>query len=205
MDEIMFSKPWRCDGEYRLATYWVNKDGCTCDHFSDGDHTDCDESDLPSARELDAAWRDYYAYVQRTGEDPLNQFPVRRDEADEDTWEIVLGQSRGDVVFRQARRATVVHSDGATLWERTVRKDPDLLPAYLRKFLMLGEGRKLGIPESLASLASVHGVKWQPGARLTIVEKLPHRVPRPAADVEAELRELARCALVRLDKSRAAS
>ena len=82
MNDIIAEMPWHC-GErdcpvgWHKINYWIQLDGgYTVDSYSDGDHEDIDEEDLPSVEKIDAAWERYRKDVVATGEDPLSQYSV---------------------------------------------------------------------------------------------------------------------------------
>jgi hypothetical protein len=77
--DIISTIPYFCDDcdTWHLSHYWYYPDDGTyseCD--SDGNHEDCDESDVPTAEQELQAWRDYYRYVAREGKDPVGQFSL---------------------------------------------------------------------------------------------------------------------------------
>jgi hypothetical protein len=80
MSDIIIETPWHCgdrDCGWHQATYWTTVSGFSLTSSSDDDHEDCEEGDLPSPEEVDAAWEDYRKHVATTGDDPLGQYVVR--------------------------------------------------------------------------------------------------------------------------------
>lgn len=94
--DIIMEIPWHC-GEsdcpagWHMSNYWIDDSselGYTVDNYADGDHVDCEESDVPSHDEYEAAWRRYNKDVAETGADPLGQFNVKRTRPE--TWTVEL-------------------------------------------------------------------------------------------------------------------
>ena len=79
---LIIETPWHCGDRdcpagWHQATYWSMGDELSVDTYTDGDHEDCEEGDLPSPGEVDAAWEDYRKHVATTGDDPLVGYMVR--------------------------------------------------------------------------------------------------------------------------------
>jgi|SaaInlV_165m_DNA_1040744.scaffolds.fasta_scaffold25439_2 hypothetical protein len=80
MTDVIMEMPWHC-GErdcpvgWHQANYWMQEDGTyTIDNYSDGDHQEIEEDELPSHEECQREWNEYYKDVLATGEDPLSSF-----------------------------------------------------------------------------------------------------------------------------------
>ena len=83
MEDIIASIPYccgesDCPQQWHMTHYWIYDDGsyslCDCD----GNHEGCEADDVPTHREIIAAWNEYNEYVIETGRDPLCEFSVRR-------------------------------------------------------------------------------------------------------------------------------
>lgn len=135
MADIICSQPWHCGNRdgcqqgWHLSNYWIYDDGTfSVDNYADGYHECCDEEDVPGAKALDDAWREYHRYVAETGLDPLQEFiipsPVKKSrqwQARLRTW-IGIGQ-RGPRIIGLRKR-------GRGPW-RTVRDVPAAVLEYL--------------------------------------------------------------------------
>jgi len=108
MDDIICTIPWHC-GErdcpvgWHLSNYWTSADGYTVDSYSDGDHEECEESDVPTFEECDAAWRRYARDVVATGVDPLAQYNVDHSRKVQRLWQVRCHASVGRVLLTGAR------------------------------------------------------------------------------------------------------
>ena len=190
--DIIFSMPWNCGesdctapGHWHKASYWFYDDresppSYSVDEFSDGDHEDVDEADLPSPEAQIAAWREYYRHVAATGEDPLAEFMVKTVTRRHERWQFRLNGSIIGPVLITDRHAGRLYAGRE-------------LPEHVRRYLNLDKaGRKLQDFANWAALAEavpeVKPLRW-------LTAHIDHDTPRPAARVSAELRRLARKAL----------
>ena len=109
MDDPLFSVPWTCgEGDcptgWHLATYWSAGNGFTVDDFTDGDHEDCDEVDIPSHEAVIKAWNDYYRDCGTTGSDPLGELSVARTTKSVQRWQVEFRHGIAGVVLTGHRR-----------------------------------------------------------------------------------------------------
>ena len=102
MDEPLFSKAWSCgesdcESGWHEATYWMNitgkKESYSVDSYSDGDHEDCDQVDLPTNEQVKASWEEYAADCLITGKDPLGQYRVKSKKTTNHQWQVKFGIS----------------------------------------------------------------------------------------------------------------
>lgn len=131
-----------CRYRYHLAYYWMYDDGtytvCDCD----GDHTPCEETDVPTAEEELRRWRDYFVYVARTGLDPVHEF-VRPDTGKNPrVWQARVRGRDGALLVTGFRR----RSRGPWIAPRDV-------PAGVREYFGLDDGDHLPDFRSLDQLA----------------------------------------------------
>jgi hypothetical protein len=188
MDCIICTMP-ECCGEkdcpvgWHLAHYWRYDDGTysVCD--SDGNHDDCDESDIPTDSEYSAAWLDYSRHVADTGCDPLGEFHgIPR---------ATKRKERYTAAFRPSilgGKLVAVRRGGKVM---PLRDLPQRVIDYLDCERMPGEAGNLRFRGGWQELTSLDCVKLYRGtARVTFT--LDHEEPRPAAAVEADLRRAAR-------------
>ena len=135
MSDIISTQAWAC-GDKNCATQWHQRnfwaygdDTFSVDEYSDGDHKDCDESDLPTGEEIDASWREYAQYVIATGADPLNNYYVRSTRIERQAWAFRFGPSIIGPVLLQARRGRKVMPASE-------------LPPHVREYLGLHQDNK---------------------------------------------------------------
>ena len=78
MSDIVSTLPWWCgdDGHtWHKASYWLQDDGgASVDEFSDGDHEDIDEDELPTPEREVKEWADYRLWALKNRADPLDEF-----------------------------------------------------------------------------------------------------------------------------------
>jgi hypothetical protein len=124
MDDIIQTMPWHC-GErdcpvgWHQSNYWMQEDGSyTVDTYSDGDHEDIDEDDLPSSDEVDEAWRKYHADAAETGCDLLDALPVPATRKRKRKWQVVFANSIVGPVLLMYRR------NGRGEWTLSHRQQP---------------------------------------------------------------------------------
>lgn len=136
MEEIIEEMPWMCDdtdceAQWHLASYWLHPDGSySHDEFSDGDSEPIDTIDLPSIQEVNEAWNSYYAYVAKTGKDPLKQFLVTTAKNVEIQWRAYFAPWIGMKKFG-------VLCFGARKNKRGKLVSPDSLPQSAYEYLCL--------------------------------------------------------------------
>lgn len=187
MEDIICTVPEAC-GEndcpvgWHLAHYWANDDGTysVCD--SDGNHDDCDEGDVPSCEQQEAAWLDYSRHVAATGCDPLGEFNVPRATKRKERYTAAFRLSILGASLVAVRRAGKVVP---------LRDLPQRVVDYLCVERLNGAAGSLRYGGGWQELIGLDGVKVYRGtARVTFT--LNGEEPRPAAAVEADLRRAAR-------------
>lgn len=183
MEDIICTQAWACGdkdckAQWHQRNFWAYSDGTfSVDEYSDGDHEDCEESDLPTFEEIDASWREYAQHVAATGEDPLGNYYVKRETRRNETWFFSFGKSIVGPVLLRARRG-----------RREVFVSQ--LPQHVRDYLNLhAHNHRLLDFSTWADLeAALPGVK--PGRWLK--QSIEHRAPRKLETVARELRAAAR-------------
>jgi len=84
LPETLYSVAWHTDEpgaihvRWHRATYGLDASAqrYTIDRFSEGRADHIDREDLPSVERVRASWVEYAQWVERTGEDPLEQYAV---------------------------------------------------------------------------------------------------------------------------------
>jgi hypothetical protein len=175
---IIDQVPVAGDHGWYLSTYWSHEDGFTVDRFTDGDHDEIAEEELPTMDEFERGWRDYYGHVASTGEDPLGQCLARATRRER--WSFRFSNSILGPVLVAARRG------------RTPIDYRDL-PAHVREYLTLeGASRQItSLPTWAAFREAVPGVRPHQWLHVTLDG------PRPEAARRRETRAIARRALER--------
>jgi hypothetical protein len=181
-DTIISAQAWACGdkscaAQWHQRNFWAYSDGTySVDEHSDGDHEDCDESDLPSHQEVDASWRDYAAHVAATGLDPLGNYYVSRSVGRREVWHFAFNKSIvGPVLLRAKRGRRVIPGHE--------------LPKHVRDYLGL---------DALARCLT--GLSWQelgdamPGLKAGrwTRHEIEHHAPRKPETIARELRAAAR-------------
>lgn len=145
--DIVTTVPWHCgdkdcpDG-WHLSNYWIQEDGSyTVDSYSDGDHEDIDEEEMPSFEEQDQSWLRYYRDCIETGEDVLGEFA--RVEAAVvvvvERWQFIISNSILGPVLSRCRRA---RSNGKGIYGRGEWIWGGQAPRHLTEYLLLNpDGR----------------------------------------------------------------
>jgi hypothetical protein len=184
MSDIFLVQPWSEEDRWHKRSFWIYDDGTySVDSFSDGDHEDCDEEDLPSWDELDTDWREYHQFVASTGEDPLNEFMVRRERSVQQVWFASFAQYLGGVCVTRLQHAGRRYSRFHEI------------PQPVCDYLMLeqtGNPSLLRMDITWTELTKALG--RDPGRALHRME-IARRIPRPAPVVVRELKAAARKAL----------
>ena len=194
MSDIISTQAWACGdkdcrAQWHQRNFWAYRDGTfSVDEYGDGDHEDCDESDLPTCEEIDASWNEYAQHVAATGEDPLGNYFVRRARTDRQAWAFRFGPSTIGPVLIQARRG------------RNVVPASEL-PQHVREYLDLHQdGRRVQGFESwddfAAALGGLKPGRWHRNT-------LEHRAPRNTETIARELRAAARRHIARAAIARA--
>lgn len=188
MEDIICTVP-ECCGEsdcptgWHLAHYWIYDDGTysVCD--SDGNHDECDESDVPTCEQVAAAWLDYSQHVAATGCDPLEEFRgVPRTTKRKERYTAAFRPSILGGQLVAVRRGGKVVPLG-DLPQRVI----DYLDCERRP----GAAGHLVFRDGWKTLVALDCVKLCRGtARVTFT--IEHEEPRPEATVEADLRRAAR-------------
>lgn len=186
MGDIICTVPEACDDKdcpaaWHLSHYWVYDDGTysVCD--SDGNHDPCDEDDVPSWEQVEAAWLEYSRHVAATGCDPLGEFMVARTTKRKERYTAAFRKGiAGPVLIKLTRggKSVPVHE----------------IPGRVAEFLMI---KRTNNPNcntfdgDWETLAACDGVKVYRGvARITFT--IEHGEPRGDAAVSADLRRAAR-------------
>jgi hypothetical protein len=184
MCDIIIVQPWSEDGRWHKRSFWIYDDGTySMDSFSDGDHDDCDEEDLPSWDEVDADWRDYHQFVADTGEDPLSEFMVHRNRRFKEIWFASFAQYLGGVCVTRLQHAGRRYCHFQEI------------PEQVRDYLMLmesGNPSLLRMNITWPSLSEALG--RDPGRALHRME-IDRTVLRPEKVVARDLKAAARKAL----------
>lgn len=205
MTDIIATIPWccgerDCPAQWHTSNYWAYDDGTyTIDQYADGDHESCDMDDIPSASEINSAWRSYFEYVAQEGLDPLDefQFCVKSMRTVKERWRIKFGDSiLGPIVIRAHRGVQSVSALE--------------LPQHVKDYLLIKPDANQGQPvlqpvldmtwKELIELPDVKKIRAPFGARQASVSFLLERhVPRSDSVVARDLRKAARA---RLSQSR---
>ena len=187
MEDIICTMP-ECCGErdcpvgWHIAHYWAYDDGTysVCD--SDGNHDDCDASDVPTGEQQQAAWLDYSRYVAATGCDPLGEFNTPR---------VAKRKERYTAAFRKSilgASLVAVRRGGRVV---PLRDLPQRVIDYLDAERLNGAAGNLRFRGGWDELVALDCVTVYRGtARVTFT--IEHGEPRPAAAVGADLRRAAR-------------
>lgn len=187
MDDIIETMPWQCcdkdcEVQWHKAGYWINDDGYTVDWYSDGDHEECDESDLPCPEKVRDAWVEYSRYVLKTGTDPLAEFMVKRHSTREQSWHFKFSPSLIGWLVVRAKHAG---------------KEVDIrdLPSHVRKYLNLPvDGKKRPVLGDFSKTKEARDAMGQifPNPYKWNKAYIAHRVYSPEKAVAADLRRAAR-------------
>lgn len=183
MSDILFSVAWECGDrdcrvQWHKANYWTTEEGgYSVDNYSDGDHDDIDETDLPSMLVVDRSWREYAEYVARSGEDPLGEYMVKRSVKIRERWQFRFVNSIVGPKLLDARHAGQSYVPN------------NLLPEHVRSYLALDKNRRIAdFADWKAFEEAVPGV--QPMRWTTI--QIEHDRPRNPEAMSRELKRLAR-------------
>jgi hypothetical protein len=111
MADIIFSFPWRCDDRncaqaWHKSSYWVDETsdtGYTVDNYSDGDHEEVSQPDLPTDDQVRLAWLEYAEHVLSTGKDPLEDYLVSRSTPVKARWKFMFSEAGSKIVLVEAR------------------------------------------------------------------------------------------------------
>jgi len=126
MSDIICIIPWRGVNWYQ-KNYWIQEDGTyTVDEYSDGDHEDVEESDVPTYEEVEKAEEAYRVYVHETGEDPLYlyEYRVKHSYKRKVRYTAEFRQSIGGAILCRWKR-------GRGAWSVGTQPAPKLLADYL--------------------------------------------------------------------------
>lgn len=190
MEDIICTQAWTCGdkdcrAQWHQRNFWAYSDGTfSVDEYSDGDHEDCDESDLPSHEEIDASWREYAKHVLATGEDPLGNYYVQRESRRDESWFFSFNKSIVGPVLLRARRG-----------RREVPASE--LPQHVREYLNLDK-RGLRLldfktwDELAEALPNAVPGQW-------VKQSIEHRASRKPETIARELRA---AALAHLNRTR---
>lgn len=183
MSDIICTQAWTCGdkdcaAQWHQRNFWAYSDGSfSVDEYGDGDHEDCDESDLPTNDEINASWREYAQHVVQTGQDPLGNYYVRSQRTERQAWAFRFGPSIVGPVLLQARRG-----------RRVVPASE--LPEHVRQYLGLHQdGKRMegfgSWDEFAAALGGLAPGRWH-------CDTLEHKTPRNPEAIARELRAAVR-------------
>lgn len=193
--DIIMSIPWR-GTTWHLGNYWIDSScetGYTYDAYSEGDHEEVEESELPSGEAYQAAWDEYYEYTAETGDDPLGEyFAIPRKYKQRQRWTLKIAEGIAGLYLRAARR-------GRGPW--MVARD---LPLPVAEFLCLTEWgtqnprikNKLDVPwKRIATMADechefkLTSKKMGVGRFTGVIEV---EIPRKASAIQRDVKRKAR-------------
>ena len=146
-EDIIAEMPWccgesDCEAQWHQANYWsADEDGhYSVDTYADGDHEDCEASEVPGPDEVAEGWRSYACWVIETGTDVLGQYAARWCSKDRQAWEFKFEPSPAGTVVTRARRVGQEH-ELTNLHERVLQYlgiDKDTLPYVVGHPLVMG-------------------------------------------------------------------
>jgi hypothetical protein len=189
MTDIIVQMPWccgdkDCDVQWHQANYWgADEDGFySVDSYADGDHEDCEASEVPSPDEETEGWAEYARHVLETAEDPLGNYMVSDRYKEWQRWQFWFEPSPGGTVVTRARR-TGREYELTELHERVLSWlgiDKDTLPYVVgHPLVAAGMGAK-----ELHEIGATYGT-WS-------VLRVEMTIYRSDETVSRELRRLAR-------------
>jgi hypothetical protein len=187
MSGIICTVPWCC-GErgcptrWHIEHYWFQDDGTysVCD--SDGNHDGCEQSDVPTCEQQEAAWLDYSRHVAATGCDPLGEFNVPRMTKRKERYTAAFRKSILGAALVAVRRAGKVVP---------LRDLPQRVIDYIDAERLNGAAGNLRYRGGWDELVGLDCVTVYRGtARVTFT--LESEEPRPEATVGGDLRRAAR-------------
>lgn len=206
MEDMIMQVPWHC-GErscpvgWHLGSYWITgsaETGYSYDPYTDGDHEDVDEEDLPSFEDQDKMWRSYWKDVVETGRDPLGQLPIKDFRVVTRRWQVEVRNQFGRLILIHARLR------GRGRW-----KKPDKLPHELMDYLLVEKPESSYLLMGHKALnALIDDINKDERCRLQrSTSKLPlvkfmveidERIPRSKTVVSREVKAAAKRALKKL-------
>lgn len=176
--EILLCEIPYCCGEKDCAYQWHRThfyadgpDYYQGDDSGDSDPIEADE--VPDYDEQCKAWNEYYAYVAKTGLDPIDEIIVPKGEAKKHVWQVRVRNWIG----------ATLHGVKATGLRRRSRGpwvEPKDAPECVRQYLLLTEKDCIPDFHSLEELSKADGVKRF---------KLPGKTAGIEAWVEIEIEE----------------
>ena len=109
-DDIIAEMPWCCGEkdcpvQWHQSNYWAGDGEYTVDNYADGDHEECEGSEVPGYEEQQEAWRSYACHVVEFGTDPLGQYHAPDTYKEKQTWQFWFEPSPVGTVVTRARRA----------------------------------------------------------------------------------------------------
>jgi len=184
LSDIWAAEAWNCGGKdgcrslggWHKRTYWCCEKGYTVDEYSDGDHFECDVSDLPPQEEIDESWRAYARWVVDNGKDPLGEYIILVSRKASERWHFKFSDGlRGPVLHDAKRREKHVQFRH--------------LPEHVREYLRLdGRGRLEDFDSWKAFAEAVPGV--EPLRWFSVM--IEWDKPRSPILIRRELRQAAR-------------
>lgn len=155
MEDIVCTVPWSCGindckARWHKADYWIYSDGSyTVDKYSDGDHDPVEEGEIPTVKEHDEAWFEYYDHVATTGEDPLEEFMLPKSKVKPCKWQARIRNWIG--VSEHGLRVVAVRRRGRGPWVPV-----EEAPIAVKDFLFAGHPQyKLGNPDVKGCRSSI--------------------------------------------------
>jgi hypothetical protein len=186
MDDIIIVQPWYDDGKWFKRSYWSYPEDRTfsVDEYSDGDHEDADAEDLPSYEEVDRNWYEYHQYVAETGEDPLDEFFVKRHRTVKQVWYVAFANGISGTGVQRIKHGKRYYA----AYE---------VPQHVKDYLMVVETpNMLQLKMDMPWKELVEVLGGEPGQKLHRFA-IEHKVPVSEAKVKRELLKLARNAIRR--------
>lgn len=185
MDDIILVQPWSEKGKWFKRSFWYYSESKTysVDELSDGDHEDCDEDDLPNWSDVEKEWLDYYRHVAETGEDPLDEFYVKRSHKVKQVWYVAFSRTAdGTPYLTRIKHAGRYYAPF----------DPAALPKHVKDYLWVED--KPGVPRMEL------GIQWDDLVEALGIDKLDklqrieleYDAPFSARRIRQQLQKLAR-------------
>lgn len=186
MAEIIATQPWSENGAWFTRNFWYDPEtnSFSVDEYSDGDHEDCNEKDVPEPEKLARDWLEYHRYVAETGEDPLGEFMVQRTRKVKKVWFVSIAKTAdGTPYLSRIKHAGRYYSPF----------DLKALPEYVKEYCLVKEssGLQMELDVSWSELEKELGSNL---SKLNRIE-IEHNVPVAEAVVRHQLLKRARKAV----------
>lgn len=189
--DILATVAWQCgdkdctaSGGWHKGNYWSNGKKWTYDAFGDGDHEEIDENEIPSSEEEVNSLIDYARWVLANGDDPLDNYIVKRSRTIKEVWFFRFSRSILGSVMCQAKHGKRLYLP---------REVPKHVAQYLNLVPLNGRpeiptGKMQDFKSWQEFVDAVPGVKQSVWFRADI----EHNQPRSSAAYARELRAAAR-------------